>query len=148
MKRKPSRLKLVAERPDETLLAFIVRRGGVEAALATHAIVRGGAFLRGSREKDPQAPVQAGDKVDVSFPESAAAPQALERARLLFLDADVMAVDKPAGIAAQEELVGGPALPDLCSALLAELGEAETQALLVHRLDKGTTGVTLLARNK
>ena len=147
MKRKPSRLKLVAELPSETLLAFIVRRGGVEEATASHAVLRGGAFLRGSREKDPQAQVFAGDKVDVSFPETAAAIS-LDKSRLLFMDADVIAVDKPAGIAAQEELVGGPALPDLCSQLLAELGETETQALLVHRLDKGTTGVTLLARNK
>jgi 23S rRNA pseudouridine1911/1915/1917 synthase len=147
MARKPSRLKLVAELPSETLLAFIVRRGGVEEALASHAVLRGGAFLRGSREKHPQAEVRAGDRVDVSFPEAAAAVS-LDKSRLLFLDAELIAVDKPAGIAAQEELVGGPALPDLCSALLAELGEAETQALLVHRLDKGTTGVTLLARNK
>src|SRR5207302_10339470 len=28
------------------------------------------------------------------------------------------------------------------------LGEKQTQALLVHRLDRGTTGVTLLARTR
>jgi 23S rRNA pseudouridine1911/1915/1917 synthase len=147
MKRKPSRLKLVADLPEEPLLAFVVRRGGVESDLALLAIARGGAFLRGRREKDPQAPVQNGDKVDVTLLE-VGAPLRLEKSRLLFLDGDVIAIDKPAGIAAQEELAGGPALPDLCSALLLELDEPETQALLVHRLDKGTTGVTLLARNK
>ncbi|HEX4385579.1 MAG TPA: RluA family pseudouridine synthase [Myxococcales bacterium] len=126
-----------------------MRRGGVELALAELAVTRGGAFLRGQREKDPQAQVRAGDKVEVSFPlEDAAPAAALDKSRLLFLDADVIAVDKPAGVAAQEELAGGAALPELCSALLASMGEAETEALLVHRLDKGTTGVTLLARNK
>src|SRR5205085_4179982 len=60
----------------------------------------------------------------------------------------LLAVDKPAGVSAQEDLAGGPALPDLCSALLASLGEKQTQALLVHRLDRGTTGVTLLARTR
>jgi 23S rRNA pseudouridine1911/1915/1917 synthase len=119
----------------------------VDKSLALLAIARGGAFLRGRREKDPQALVQKGDKVEVTLFE-ASAPLQLEKSRLLFLDGEVMAVDKPAGIAAQEELSGGPALPELCSALLASLGEAETQALLVHRLDKGTTGVTLLARTK
>jgi 23S rRNA pseudouridine1911/1915/1917 synthase len=148
VKRRPSKLKLVADAPEEALAAFIVRRGGVELALATVAVARGGAFLRGQREKDPQALVRAGDKVDVSFPLEEAAPAALEKFRLLHLDADVIAVDKPAGVAAQEELAGGPALPDLCSALLASMGETATEALLVHRLDKGTTGVTLLARNK
>jgi len=48
-------------------------------------------------------------------------------------------------VSAQEDLAGGPALPDLCSALLASLSEKQTQALLVHRLDRGTTGVTVLA---
>jgi 23S rRNA pseudouridine1911/1915/1917 synthase len=147
MKRRPSRLKLVAELSEEPLLAFIVRRGGVEEPLARLAIARGGAFLRGRRERDPKALVQKGDKVDVTLLE-ASTPLQLEKSRLLHLDASIIAVDKPAGIAAQEELAGGPALPDLCSELLASLGERETQALLVHRLDKGTTGVTLLARTK
>ena len=62
----------------------------------------------------------------------------------------MLAVDKPAGVAAQEDLAGGPALPELCAQLLAELGvgENQTQALLVHRLDRGTTGVTILARTR
>src|SRR5207248_8659796 len=68
--------------------------------------------------------------------------------RILHLDAEVVAIDKPAGVAAQEDLAGGDTLPQLCSALLREMGEKETQALLVHRLDRGTTGVTLLARTR
>lgn len=81
---------------------------------------------------------------------SLAAPSmaALDASRLLLLTESLIAVDKPAGVAAQEELAGGPALPELCAALLASMGERETQALLVHRLDKGTTGVTLLARTR
>src|SRR5262249_49789782 len=65
----------------------------------------------------------------------------------LHLDRLVMGVDKPAGVLAQEGRAGGPALPDLCSQLLRERGEPDT-ALLVHRLDRGTTGVTVLARTK
>jgi 23S rRNA pseudouridine1911/1915/1917 synthase len=143
MRRPPDRLKLVADR-DEQLLQFVVRRGGVSPELALAAIERGGAFLRGRRERASTAVVHSGDRVEVTL----RAPQAaaLERERILHLDRLVLAVDKPAGVAAQEDLAGGPALPQLCSALLAELGEEQTQALLVHRLDRGTTGVTVLAR--
>lgn len=88
--------------------------------------------------------MKPGDRVEVTLRHEEATP--LSRDRLLHLDALVIAVNKPAGVSAQEDLAGGPALPDLCSALLADLGEKETQALLVHRLDRGTTGVTLLAR--
>jgi 23S rRNA pseudouridine1911/1915/1917 synthase len=145
-RRSPSRLKLVGDSAGEPLAEFVVRRGGVAREVALSAVSRGGAFLRGRRERDPQALVRKGDKVEVSL--EAPALASLDRARILHLDARLLAVDKPAGIAAQEELAGGPALPDLCSELLASMGERETQALLVHRLDKGTTGVTLLARTR
>src|SRR6266850_316728 len=88
--------------------------------------------------------VQPGDRVEVTL--NTLEVPALERERILHLDALVLAVDKPAGVVAQEDLAGGPALPELCSALLRETGERHTQALLVHRLDRGTTGVTVLAR--
>jgi 23S rRNA pseudouridine1911/1915/1917 synthase len=143
--RPPSRLKLVAEAAD-TLAAFIARRGGVPLAEAQAAVARGGAFLRGRRERSLEAAVRPGDRVEVALrvPEA----QALPRECLLHLDPLLLAVDKPAGVIAQEDLAGGPALPELCGALLAQLGEKETQALLVHRLDRGTTGVTVLARTR
>ena len=143
--RPPSRLKLVAE-AGGTLAAAVVARGGVSEAVAMAAIARGGVFLRGRRTKDPRAQVRAGDRIDVSL--ASAEPQALGRERLLHLDGLVVAVDKPAGVPAQEDLAGGPALPQLCSALLEKLGEASAQALLVHRLDKGTTGACVLARTR
>ncbi|MGZ6143603.1 MAG: RluA family pseudouridine synthase [Myxococcales bacterium] len=90
--------------------------------------------------------MRKGDKVDVALHAPLAA--ALTRERVLHLDDHVLAIDKPAGVSAQEDLAGGPALPQLCSALLRELGEKQTQALLVHRLDKGTTGVCVLARTR
>ena len=75
-------------------------------------------------------------------------PLALVKEQLLHLDHEVIALDKPAFVSAQEDRGGGTALPDLASALLEELGERTTKALLVHRLDRGTTGVTLLARTR
>ena len=144
--RAPTKLKLVAGAPD-TLVAFIARRGGISEDEAKAAVERGGAFLRGRRVRAPLAEVRKGDRVEVTLRPAGEQPR-LSRERLLHLDADLLAVDKPAGVSAQEDLAGGPALPQLCEALLEELGERETQALLVHRLDRGTTGVTVLARSK
>jgi 23S rRNA pseudouridine1911/1915/1917 synthase len=143
--RPPSRLRLVADR-DEPLLALVMRRGGIGQEAAETAIRRGGAFVSGRRVREPSAGVRARDRVEVTL--RAPPAPALSRDCVLHVDELVIAIDKPAGIAAQEDLAGGPALPDLCSALLGELGEEQTQALLVHRLDRGTTGVTLLARTR
>jgi 23S rRNA pseudouridine1911/1915/1917 synthase len=142
-RRLPSRLRLVAER-DEPLVQLLIRRGEISQELARAATARGGAFVRGRRVRDPESLVHPGDRVEVTLYTSEV--PALERERILHLDELVLAVDKPAGVAAQEDLAGGPALPELCSALLRATGERQTQALLVHRLDRGTTGVTVLAR--
>ncbi len=144
--RAPTKLKLIAGAPD-TLVPFIARRGGISEAEAQAAVERGGAFLRGRRVREPLAEVRKGDRVEVTLRPPGEEPR-LARERVLLLDPDLLAVDKPAGVSAQEDLAGGPALPQLCEALLEELGELETQALLVHRLDRGTTGVTVLARTK
>ena len=144
--RAPAKLKLVAGAPD-TLVAFIARRGGISEEEAKAAVERGAAFLRGRRVREPLSEVRKGDRVEVTLRPPEEQPR-LARERVLHLDAEVLVVDKPAGVSAQEDLAGGPALPQLCEALLEDLGETQTQALLVHRLDRGTTGVTVLARTR
>jgi 23S rRNA pseudouridine1911/1915/1917 synthase len=143
--RRALRLRLIALLQDAgaPLSRFVAQRGGIAEDLARAAILRGAAFLRGRRVRDPGAKVEPDDRVEVDLRET----RAPELPRLLHLDPLVLAVDKPAGVLAQEGRAGGPALPDLCSALLRERGENDT-ALLVHRLDRGTTGVTVLARTR
>jgi 23S rRNA pseudouridine1911/1915/1917 synthase len=140
---------LAATAADAGLLfsAFIAARGGISEDDARAAIERGGAFLRGRRERHPSAQIRTGDLVEVSLRPPEAAP-ALGREHILHLDGNVIAINKPAFVSAQEDRQGGDALPELCTALLAALGERSTKALLVHRLDRGTTGVTLLARTR
>jgi 23S rRNA-/tRNA-specific pseudouridylate synthase len=125
--RRPARLKLTARAADEgtPLSRFIAVRGGVPEELARAAILRGGAFLRGRRQRDPASAVSAGDSVEVDLREPAAPP--LGKERILHLDELALAVDKPSGLSAQEDRQGGPSLPDLCSKLIGG------PALLVHR---------------
>ena len=157
--RPPSRLKLevTAKEAGLALAEFLVVRGGITLEEAKAAIERGGAFVLGKRVKNASTVVKLKDRVEVMLRERGvlispppaetqagptAAPIALS---LLFLDSQLVAVDKPAGVLAQEGRAGGQSLVDVVKAQLVSEGGG---ALLVHRLDRGTTGVTLLARNR
>jgi 23S rRNA pseudouridine955/2504/2580 synthase len=66
------------------------------------------------------------------------------RDAVLYKDADVLVIDKPAGLAVQ----GGTGLDKNLDAMLDSLKfESSERPRLVHRLDKDTSGVLVLARN-
>lgn len=66
------------------------------------------------------------------------------RARVLYRDDDIIAIDKQAGLAVQ----GGSKTTRHLDAMLDALGEkGGERPRLVHRLDRDTSGVLLLARN-
>jgi 23S rRNA pseudouridine955/2504/2580 synthase len=66
------------------------------------------------------------------------------RQRILHIDEDVIAIDKPPGLAVQ----GGTGVARHLDAMLDALRfDAAERPRLVHRLDKDTSGVLLLARN-
>ncbi len=67
---------------------------------------------------------------------------------ILFEDADVLAVDKPSGVSMATSARAGVA-DAAVRRLLAACGEEarDPLPLLVHRLDVGTSGVVLLAKN-
>lgn len=80
-----------------------------------------------------------------------AAPKAVDardqkalEAMVIHRDKDVLVLDKPHGLAVQ----GGPGIAKHLDGMLDALRfEAEERPRLVHRLDKDTTGVLVLARN-
>src|SRR5882724_3736627 len=107
---------------------------------------------------------QAGDRVSAgqvvrvpplgAAPTSASTPRAASpirereaaaiRAAIIYRDDDVIALNKPAGLAVQ----GGTGTTHHVDALLDALRfEAKERPRLVHRLDKDTSGVLLLARS-
>jgi 23S rRNA pseudouridine1911/1915/1917 synthase len=142
------RLSLAAGPRDEgeRLDRFIAARGGISRGEARRALDAGGVFLDGRRCKVAGRVVRAGQQVVVNLAEggrAAAEPSPLERARLLYADADLAAVDKPAGVPAQPTLTSDRGtLPELVAALLG------TPVSIVHRLDRETSGVTVLARTR
>ncbi len=129
----------------ERIDRFIAARGGISRGEARRALDTGGVFLDGRRCKVAGRALREGQRVVVNLAEGgrgAAAPAPLERARLLYADAEIAAVDKPAGVPSQPTLTSDRGtLPELVAALL---GSAVT---LVHRLDRDTSGVTVFARS-
>ena len=97
----------------------------------------------------PRQKVFPGDRVDLDVPEQARIadpPQAVEF-RLLHEDADILVVDKPAGLVVHP--AAGHRDGTLVNGLLAHDPRLEQlpRAGIVHRLDKDTTGVMVVARN-
>jgi 23S rRNA pseudouridine1911/1915/1917 synthase len=130
----------------ERLDRFIASRGGISRGQARRALEAGGVFLDGRRCKVAGRVLRPGQRVQVNLEEGGRptpGPEALERRRLLYADADLAAVDKPPGVPAQPTLTGDRGtLPELAAALLGG------PVILVHRLDRETSGVTVLARTR
>lgn len=88
--------------------------------------------------------VQNGDIVRLFLNDDALEKRALPAAMLVYEDDDILVVNKPAGVE-----VDGSAddtlLKRVCATLAGRGGPS--QAVLCHRLDAGTSGLVLLARN-
>ncbi len=63
--------------------------------------------------------------------------------RVLYRDDDVIVLDKPFGLAVQ----GGPGIAKHLDGMLDALADGGERPRLVHRLDRDTTGVLVLARS-
>jgi 23S rRNA pseudouridine1911/1915/1917 synthase len=106
----------------------------------------GAVYVAGRRCRDPKAKLTPGQVVTAVLEEGgqsplAAAPDSAPELRVLHEDADVIAVDKPAGMTAQPtEGRVGDSLVDRVGAHL------KRPAGLVHRLDRETSGVTVFGK--
>ena len=125
---------------------FIAEKGAISRGLARRALEAGGVFLDGRRCKVASRTVRPGQAVVVNLEESgraAPAVAALDRARLLYADEHLVAVDKPPFVPAQPTLTTDRgALPELVAAIVG------SPVTVVHRLDRETSGVTVLARTR
>jgi 23S rRNA pseudouridine1911/1915/1917 synthase len=123
------------------LLPVLVARLSVSSVDAEALVQRGAVYLGGKRLGTVRMQLRAGDKVLVVLEESGRSVLAPEKEPLplhvLFEDGYLLAVDKPAGLPAQATPGGATSLAALATAHLRHA------AGLIHRLDKGTTGLTL-----
>jgi 23S rRNA pseudouridine1911/1915/1917 synthase len=105
--------------------------------------------LEGARA-EPRRPVTAGERVVLVPPQipDAAAPQAQRMPlKIVHEDRDILVIDKPAGLVVHP----GAGQPDrtLLNALLAHAPQlaAVPRAGIVHRLDKDTSGLLVVAKS-
>jgi len=141
--------ELASARLDRALHQLIPDRS--RSSLA-RLIDEGEVIINGSPAAKASQPVEAGDQVTVSFPEARAVAieaQAIDL-DIVFQDDDLVVLNKPAG------LVVHPAAgnPDgtLVNALLHHVKGlsgigGEVRPGIVHRLDKDTSGLMVVAKN-
>ena len=106
----------------------------------------------GVREVRPNLAVRIGDRVVVDLPPAAPASVEAESMPLdiLYQDADVVVVNKPPGMVVHPG--AGHASGTLVNALLHHVSDlsgigGELRPGIVHRLDRGTSGVMVVAKN-
>lgn len=116
-------------------------------------LVRGGqARVAGDAVRRPGLRLRGGERIELTLverPPLAAAPEAISL-RVLYEDDDLVAVDKPAGMTVHPG--AGARSGTLVNALLHRYGRLSSaggplRPGIVHRLDKPTSGVLLVAKN-
>lgn len=131
--------------------AAISKLFGVSRSVAADMAADGDVLVDGAAaQKSDRVP--SGAMLEVTLPEPKRAPQPVtelvEGMEILYHDADVIAVDKPVGVAAHPTL--GWEGPDVVGGLqamgftLPDAGPPERQGI-VQRLDVGTSGVMIVA---
>jgi 23S rRNA pseudouridine1911/1915/1917 synthase len=134
-------------RLDVILAARLDRSRTACAALIKRGLVR----VNGATAKAAHV-VDAGERVEADVPapvEPAAAPERIPIA-IVYQDADLCVVDKPAGMATHP--APGSPRGTLVNALLAALGPLPSingvlRPGIVHRLDKDTSGLLVVAKS-
>ena len=137
----------------ERLDSALARMFGLSRARAAELIGDGAVLVNGHpAAKSDRVP--AGEWLDVTLPQPAAAPPPavpVPGLAVVYEDADIVVVDKPAGVAAHPTpgWTGPTVLGGLLAAghTVATSGAAERQGI-VHRLDANTTGLMVVAKSE
>jgi 23S rRNA pseudouridine1911/1915/1917 synthase len=148
----------------EQRIALVADESGVRADkfLAEHSLISRSAMQRLTRQghlrvdgeivTDPSHKLRAGQEIVVDIP--AAEPDAVLRAEdiaveILYEDDDVVVVNKPAGLVVHP--AHGHTTGTLVNAILGRIesrtGREAGRPGIVHRLDKDTSGVMIVAKN-
>ena len=116
-------------------------------------LILGGAVRLGARAaEDPGYRLKAGDRITLRVPLPTPAKPAAEAIplRVVHEDADVIVIDKPAGLVVHP--AAGNRTGTLVNALIAHCGDSlsgiggEKRPGIVHRLDKDTSGLLVVAK--
>jgi 23S rRNA pseudouridine1911/1915/1917 synthase len=138
------------QRLDRALTAFA---GELSRSRLKTLILAGHVAISGRTIRDPGHHVNVGDEVILVVPQAAPAAPRPENIPLaiVYEDADIVVIDKPAGLVVHPAagnwtgtLVN--ALVAHCGATLSGIGGVRRPGI-IHRLDKDTTGLMVVAKN-
>lgn len=112
-------------------------------------IATGKVFVDGAPSTDPRLCLRSGQKLELKLRSARARPSGLSPHCILFVDASVVVVDKPAGVATVPYEDQEPdALSESLRDLLSRRGGTRIPPLgVVQRLDKQTSGCLVFARS-
>ena len=143
----------VPEDADGTRLdRFLTSVLGDQSRSRLQQLIRDGHILVAGAAARPNQPVKRGQTISIDIPEpvdAAPVPEALPL-RIVYQDADVVVVDKPAGMVVHP--AAGHESGTLVNALLHYVDDlsgigGEKRPGIVHRLDRGTSGLMVAAKN-
>ncbi|MCC6734723.1 MAG: RluA family pseudouridine synthase [Bauldia sp.] len=125
---------------------------GLSRSRAKALILGGHVTVGGATVVEPKHPVNAGEAVAVGIPEAEPAVPEAEAIPLsvVYEDADVIVIDKPAGLVVHPG--AGNWTGTLVNALIAHCGDSLSgiggvrRPGIVHRLDKDTSGLLVVAK--
>jgi 23S rRNA pseudouridine1911/1915/1917 synthase len=141
-----------AESAGQRLDRFLVSVLADHSRSQIQKLIADGRVRVGAREVRPNLAVHPGDLVVVDLPEAEPTSVQPEAAPLeiLYQDADIVVVNKPPGMVVHPG--AGHASGTLVNALLHHISDlsgigGELRPGIVHRLDRGTSGVMVVAKN-
>ncbi len=120
------------------LISFLSHHlGGTYSSRYLKRVIEGNCCqINGRVERFASTLLGTGDLISLIIePSLAPSPNHVEQSRILFEDEDLLAYDKPAGVSCDEE------------GMIALLKPSHPSIRLIHRLDRQTTGVLLLAKH-
>ncbi len=139
------------QRLDSALFALGV---GLSRRKIRMVIDQGGVYLNRSRMRIASRPVRVGDQVEMVYQtEALTTKQATDEITLLATDVlhnerGLIAINKPPGLPSQATRDQAVVHAERSlNTLLASQGLAEKQLILLHRLDKETSGILLFGTN-
>lgn len=145
-------LTVDAEHAGQRLDHFLVAHVGGQSRSQIQRLIRDGQVSVGGAASRPNYAVRVGDVVSVAIPDPApATPQAEDLPLdVLFEDHALIVVNKPAGMVVHP--APGHAEGTLVNALLHHVDDlsgvgGELRPGIVHRLDRGTSGVMVVAKS-
>ena len=140
----------VGARLDRVLASHVVElsRTRLKGLIEAGAVAIDGCTIR-----DPGHRVKSGAQIVIEIPAPAAAKPAAEPIplKVIYEDADIIVIDKPRGLVVHP--AAGHWTGTLVNALVAHCGDSlsgiggERRPGIVHRLDKDTTGLMIVAKN-